>query len=218
AHTTVSVGGVSLTRNTNGVGANSNPATKTWVNAKITISPNDTNQVGQSHTFMVTLWKDTGTGIFVPAAGEHVDVALTPASGATVVNPTGTCLNAGANTDANGQCSITFVSNTTGTITGHATSTLTIGTPPTTFSVQTAGLLLNSGDAVKTYVNAKIAIAPDATNEVVLPYTSLVPSRKDTGTGTFVPAAGEHVDFTLTDSNGASHTSPTGTCTNVGPN
>ena len=47
--------------------------------------------------------------IFVPAAGEHVDVTLTPANGATVVNPTGTCLTAGANTDANGQCSITFI-------------------------------------------------------------------------------------------------------------
>ena len=60
---------------------------------------------------MVTLFKDTGTGIFVPAAGEHATVTLTPTNGATVVNPTGTCLQAGANTDANGQCSITFTSN-----------------------------------------------------------------------------------------------------------
>src|SRR5207253_3402553 len=45
AHTTVSVGSVSLTRHTNGVGANSNPAAKTWVNARITIAPNATNAV-----------------------------------------------------------------------------------------------------------------------------------------------------------------------------
>ena len=68
---------------------------------------------------MVTLCKDTGDGHgFVPAAGEHVDVTLTPTNGASVLNPTGTCLNAGANTDANGQCSITFTSNTTGKVTG----------------------------------------------------------------------------------------------------
>ena len=35
AHTTLSVGGVSLTRNTNGVGANSGPATKLWADVKI---------------------------------------------------------------------------------------------------------------------------------------------------------------------------------------
>ena len=36
AHTTVTVGGVQLTRNTDGVGANSGPATKRWVDARIT--------------------------------------------------------------------------------------------------------------------------------------------------------------------------------------
>src|SRR5205085_4175488 len=107
AHTTLSVNGVSLTRHTNGTGANSQPARKTWVNARIVIAPDATNQVGQSHTFMVTLFKDLGTGIFVPAAGEHVTVTLTPTNGATVLNPTGTCTQAGVNTDANGQCSIT---------------------------------------------------------------------------------------------------------------
>ena len=43
---------------------------KTWVNAKISIAPDATNQVGQPHTFMVTLMKDTGTARFVAAAGE----------------------------------------------------------------------------------------------------------------------------------------------------
>ena len=59
----MSVGGVSLTRHTNGTGANSGPAVKTWVNARISIAPNATNEVGQPHTFTVTLQKDTGTGI-----------------------------------------------------------------------------------------------------------------------------------------------------------
>ena len=48
------------------------------MNARIHITPNATNVVGQAHTFTVLLEKDTGnpTG-FVPAAGEHVDVTLT---------------------------------------------------------------------------------------------------------------------------------------------
>ena len=42
---------------------------------------------------------------------------------------------------------------------------------------------------------------------------------KDIGDGNgFVAAAGEHVDVTLTDSNGAAHTAATGTCTNAGAN
>ena len=78
----MSVGGVSLTRDTNGVPANSGPAVKTWVNAKITITPNATNAVGQPHTFTATLSKDTGTGTFVAAAGETVTITLTNSNGA----------------------------------------------------------------------------------------------------------------------------------------
>ena len=52
------VGGVPLTRNTDGTGVNSGPAVKTWVNARILIAPNATNEVGAPHTFTVTLQKD----------------------------------------------------------------------------------------------------------------------------------------------------------------
>ncbi len=64
AHTTVTVCRRVLTRNTDGVAA-TGPAVKTWVNARISITPNATNEVGQPHTFTVTLEKDTGTGTFV---------------------------------------------------------------------------------------------------------------------------------------------------------
>ena len=47
-------------------------ASKTWASAKIVIAPSATNEVGHPHTFTVTLSKDSGTGSFVPAAGEHV--------------------------------------------------------------------------------------------------------------------------------------------------
>ena len=167
AHTTVSVAGVSLTRNTDGVAPNSGPATKRWVNARILIAPNATNAVGQPHTFTVTLEKDIGDGAgFVPAAGEHADVLLTDAGGAAHTAPTGTCTTAGANTNAAGQCTITFTSNSTGTVTGHASSVLSVaGSAP--FTVATDGQAPNGPDAVKTFVDANIQITPaNATNPI----------------------------------------------------
>src|SRR4029453_6513329 len=142
-------------------------ASKTWtpVRARIAIAPSATNEVGAPHTFTVTLEKDTGGGTFVPAAGEHVDVTLTDSNGATHTAPTGTCTNAGANTNAAGQCTITFTSPTPGQVTGHATATLTIGGVSITVSTNGAGG--NSGDAVKTFVDANIQITPaTAANEV----------------------------------------------------
>jgi hypothetical protein len=222
ASTSVLVFGVSLTRSTNGQAFNSGPATKTWVDAKIAISPlTATNRVGDPHTFTVTLMKDLGDGNgFVAAANEHVDFTLTDSFGASHSAATGTCTGAGANTNASGQCTITFTSNSTGKVTAHASSTLSLGSPATSVHVETDGVAPNSGNGVKTFVNAKISIAPTpATNRVGDPHTFTVTLMKDLGDGGgFVAAGGEHVDVTLTDSNGATHSAPTGSCTTAGPN
>ena len=105
--------------------------------------------------------------------------------GAAHTAPTGTCTAAGANTNASGQCTITFTSNSTGKVTGHASSTLSV-TGSAAFTVQTDGQSPNSGDAVKTFVNARISIAPNATNEVGAPHTFTVTSRR---TSVTVPAS-----------------------------
>ena len=57
-----------------------------------------------------------------PATDGHAEVTLTDADGAiSAINAAAsTCDDAGDNLDANGQCTITFTSNTTGTVTGHA--------------------------------------------------------------------------------------------------
>jgi hypothetical protein len=162
AHSTVSVGGISLTRDTNGVPANSGPAVKTWVNAKITITPNATNAVGQPHTFTATLSKDTGTGTFVAAAGETVTITLTNSNGAAA-SPAGPFTGT---TDANGQFAVTFTSASTGTVTGHASSTLSVN-GSAAFTVQTDGSAPNSGDAVKRFVNANIQITPANANNPI---------------------------------------------------
>src|SRR5262249_18523134 len=52
------------------------------VDARIHITPDDTNEVSQPHTFTVLLEKNLGAG-WVPAAGEHVDVTLTNQNGAS---------------------------------------------------------------------------------------------------------------------------------------
>src|SRR5262249_35705134 len=146
---------------------NSGPATKRWINARIQITPNATNVVGQPHTFTVLLQQDVGDGAgFVAFPGQHVDFTLTNGGGANAVldAAASTCDDAGPNTSAAGTCTIVFTSNTAGTVTGNATATVAVmGSAP--FTVTTNGTAPNSGTAVKTFVNANIQITPaTATN------------------------------------------------------
>ncbi len=158
AHTTVTVGGVSLTRNTDGTGGNSGPAVKTWVNATIAIAPNAFNEVGVPHTFTATLLKDIGHGAgLVPAAGEtgdgHPDVLERRLPGAPRYRSPGT-------TDAAGHFSVTFTSTCPGTVTGHASSTVSVaGSAP--FTIDTDNTGGNSGDATKVFQDANIQITPE---------------------------------------------------------
>ena len=103
AHTTLAVGGISLQRETDNLGGNAPPVVEQWVDARIAVGPSGIGIVGTPRTLTVTLEKDVFTGAFAPAAGEHVDVALTGSSGAAaVVNAAAsTCDDAGPN---NGRC------------------------------------------------------------------------------------------------------------------
>ncbi len=202
AATDVTVGGVVLHRETaDGLAGDSGNASKNWVGvgAQISIAPSATNEVGQPHTFTVTLLKDTGTGIFVPAAGEHVDFTLTDSNGgaATLNAAASTCDNAGPNTNAQGQCTIVFSSPTSGKVTGHASATLTLGGGPV--HVETTGTGGNGSDAVKTFVDAYITISPpEATNPTGTIHTYVAQVFVNTGNGLFVPAPdGTVVTFTL---------------------
>ena len=185
-----------FTVSTNGVAPNSGPAVKTFVDAKIAITPDATNRVGAPHTFTVTLMKNIGDGNgFVAFSGAHVNFSLTDSNGAaSVLNAAAsTCDDAGANTDSSGQCLIMFTSNSAGKVTGNASWTGTLGTP-SAFTVSTNGVAPNSGPAVKTFVDAKIAITPNATNEVGHPHTFTVTLMKNLGDGAgFVAFSGAHV-------------------------
>ena len=111
-------------------------ATKKWVNARISIAPNATNEVGQPHTFTVTLQKDTGAGFVPGGAGEHVRLhadelercdAVLNAGGGTCTTPVRTRTRPVS-------ARSTFTSTTAGKVTGHATATL-IGGRSSPFTV-----------------------------------------------------------------------------------
>ena len=66
ATSNIPVNGVTITRTTgtavNTAAGGSDNANKVWASAKIEIAPDATNEVGQSHTFTVTLSRDNGAG------------------------------------------------------------------------------------------------------------------------------------------------------------
>ena len=142
-------------------------AVKVFVDAKITISPNDVNGIGEIHTFVVDVEEKDGLdAAFVAATVGDVDFTLTNAAGAVSVldAAASTCddpapSGVGDNLDANGQCTIVFTSNTTGTVTGHASVAVTISTSegPITVTRSTNAVAPNSGDAVKEFVDGSIA-------------------------------------------------------------
>ena len=142
-------------------GAGNNPdALKRFVDGRVSISPDDVNGIGEPHTFVVTAEQNTGAG-FVAASTGHATVTLANSGGATyVINAAAsTCDDAGDNLDASGQCTLTFTSSTTGTVTGHASVAIDISTAQGNITItrQTDGAAGNTGDAVKQFVDGSLA-------------------------------------------------------------
>jgi hypothetical protein len=172
--------------------------------AYITIEADATNEVGDSHTFTVTVWEDStadGVGNFVPAAGETVTVTFESLYGAdTISDATGT-------TDTNGQFFVTINSDNAGQIV--ATASCDVEVDGFTLSRTTDGSATpnggqNSGPATKTYVDAYIEIAPDDTNLVGIEHTFTVTVWENAGDGAgFVAAANEQVTVEFEELHGA---------------
>jgi Prealbumin-like fold domain len=152
----VTMGGLQVTRQTgDGAHGDSPSAVKTYVDALITITPSATNGITENHTFTVNVQADNGDGTgFQPVAGVNPTVTLTSAGGAAVTGLTDYC--AGTGTDASGNCTVTFTSNSAGTVTGHASITLTVAGLPVTRA--TGDSHANDGtDAVKTFVQGSLS-------------------------------------------------------------
>ncbi len=197
----LTVGGVSLHRETTGLGGNSGNAVKVYVDASISISPTAVNVVGYEHTFTVTVEADDGSGSGMqPSEGQHVDFSLTDSNGADSVldAEASTCDDVGPNTDANGQCTIVFTSATGGLVTGHAWSNVQVG--GLSLLRSTDGNGLNSGDATKRFVDALLSLTPgEGANQVGATHTITAYLQIDSGDGDgFQPAAdGETITFAI---------------------
>lgn len=168
--------------------------------ADISIAPDDVNDVGDPHTFTVNV-STTVAGNPTPAPdGTIVDVTLTHSNPAGVVDLiSDTCASPGT---VGGTCTVTFDSDEPGTITGHAEADVTVG--DATIHVETGGTG-NNPNAVKRFVDAKIAVSPLLdTNGISETHTVTVDVEQDLGDGAgFVAATVGHVDVQLTDSSGA---------------
>ncbi|MFM7225204.1 MAG: beta strand repeat-containing protein [Actinomycetota bacterium] len=209
---TGSVGGVSFTRATNGNAGpgGSGPAVKTWVDGRIKIEPSDTNEVGNAHTFDVTVEQNAGGGSWAPAVG--VTVAGSIAPGISIATITGGTCETGT-TNASGVCTFTVNSSTVGTGTVNASATWSVGGVSITRATNGTSGYGSNTTATKTWVDARIKISPDATNEVGDPHTFTVTVEKNAGDGNgFVAASGVTVTPSISNTNGATATVTGGTC------
>ncbi|HEX5015240.1 MAG TPA: prealbumin-like fold domain-containing protein [Candidatus Limnocylindrales bacterium] len=185
ASSTLSVAGTSFTVTTDGQGLNTGNLTKIWVNARISIDPDDVNRVGDFHTFQVTLEKNTGSG-WVALDDEAVTVTLT----GDADNVTDNCANGTGDAgdtpaEAAGICNVKFNSDTPGTVVGSASSAVTISTAEgnVSFTVSTGDANSPTGSATKRFVDARISIDPDAVNRVGDSHTFTVTVEANTGSG-----------------------------------
>jgi len=183
AEADVVVGDATLHVETDGTGENSGDLTKIWVDARISIDPDDVNRVGQSHTFTVLVEGDTGSG-FGAVDDEAVTVNLSGDADSVV----DTCANGtgdAGDSEATGQCFVTFTSDTPGTVTGSASATVTLSTSEgdKDLPVSTGDSNSPTGSAIKRFVDAWISIDPDDVNRVGQNHTFTVTVEADTGSG-----------------------------------
>jgi hypothetical protein len=214
ASTSVTIHGtfndVTLSRSTDGTHGSSGPATKQWVDAKISISPNGTNPVGATHTFTAHVDVNPGTG-FVPApAGTLINFSIA-AGGVGTLTPT-SCTTVGTT----GSCSVTDTSSTAGVDHVTASTTLTIvGTYNSVMLTRSTDTTHgSSGPATKEWVDAKISITPNGTNAVGATHTFTAHVDVNPGTGFVSAPAGTLINFSIA-AGGVGTLTPT-SCTTVG--
>ena len=159
-------------------GSDSGPATKLFEDLAIQITPSDTDEVRDNHTFTATVFHNFGDGAgFVhEVAGVPVQLALTDSNGAS---SSPVCAPCNLTTDANGRVSQTFSSSTPGQTVGKASVTETLNganlTRTTGDGYAAPGNPANGSDgpnATKTWVDAYIEInPPKGTNQLSATHT-----------------------------------------------
>ena len=153
ASTTVTVGGVVLTRTTNSTGSNSAPAAKNWVDANIQISPlTGVNPIGAPHLLTGHVNVNPGTGYVNAPASTTISFTIVSGPGSLSAP---SCLTVGTT----GSCSVTLTSATPGVTTVSASTTVTVGGVVLTRT--TNGTAGNSGNATKDWQAGKLEVVKD---------------------------------------------------------
>ncbi|MEA3377185.1 MAG: hypothetical protein U9R72_13425, partial [Chloroflexota bacterium] len=161
------------------------------VDASIVIEADGTNDVGESHTFTITV---TAIG------AEPTDWVITPTVSPTPDSQSDTCDNPDVASDGmSAACTVTINNSDPGQFTASAQADVTFP-GPTVVNVETDGEGDNSEAAVKTYVDAAIQLSPlEAVNLVGDPHTITATVQVDDGSGSGWTDApdGTLVTFTL---------------------
>lgn len=153
ARSTVVVNGVTFKLQTNGIGSNSGPATKTYVDASLALSPQQAeNDVNDPHTITVHVTKNDGSGV-TDAVGVTVVFSITSGT-ADFVGGNNDCV-----TNGSGQCSVSIVDDAPGANTIDATTTFLIGGVSVTRQTNGGNAGPDGTDsAEKTYIAGKIIV------------------------------------------------------------
>ena len=169
------------------------------VDASIQLTPGTaTNEVGSAHTFTAHINVNDGSGAANAPAGTVVSFMTVNGNGTLSAD---TCTTAGTT----GECSIRLNATTPGATTLHASSTLGVG--GLTLSRATADSKPgDSGDAVKTFVDANMQITPPAANNPIGKNHTLIGHvNVNAGSGGYVNAPdGTTISFSVTNTGGAS--------------
>jgi hypothetical protein len=192
------VGNGSVAVSTSGSDGNSGPATKTWVDANIQITPlKAANQIGHDHTFTGHVNVNSGTGGYVNAPdGTTISFGVDSGPGSRRRN---TCTTAGGT----GSCSVTLASQATGVAEVKATSDVTVmGVPLHRETDSTAG---NSGTAKKRWVSPQLTLDPnEAANEIGHDHILTATLKFNEGDNNLVSAPdGETINFSIDLGTGA---------------
>ncbi len=208
AVTNVSYGGQSLSATTVGGAGTYGPATKTWTDLRISISPlTDDNKVGDAHTFTVFVEKKVGAADWAPVQGANPVISYIGTAPSTA--PTA----CSAATGSDGKCSFQINSTAPGIFTVHAKVSFPVVTGQNlvreTNTNPNVTPLGGSADGVKKYVSAKISISPlTPVNAVNVGHTFTVNVQKNDGSG-WTNATG----VTVTPATSGVGTVTGGTCT-----
>ena len=185
AQATVLVNGKSILLKTDGAGSNAAPAKKRWVDARLELTPpEDTNQVGDSHTFTAHLEFDYGDG-----AG-YIDAPAGEAIGFAETGP-GTLASPNCTTNGVGECTVNLTSPQTGLSTVTASWNGTV-----TAAEGTAAMDAKTDTAVKRWVDARLSMTPSqAANQIGDDHTFTAHLEFDTGSGFVDAPAGKVISL-----------------------